>query len=442
MTRTLRRLIPLLMAVLMAIPCADAAKPRRKQSASKPQTTRSLDKVKSEQKSTRASISETTSKIKANEKELDKKLGELNSLNADIESQTATVNRLRSHVDSIGSAIIQTTDSIATLEGNLESLRRAYASALVRLQPTAGSLDAINFIFSASSFTEAWSRLRYLRRFSEWRKSKVRDINTAVDRIAERRSHLTALRHDSERVRRAAEQQQQVLQSKQSKQRSLVASLRKEDSRLRSRLAEQQKRAAALDRELDRLIAEEQKRIAREEAERKKREQKASGSKSTAASGTASSGSNAVSKAAATSPSSLTGSFESNKGRLLFPVAGNYRIVRRFGRQPHPTLPHVTVDNSGIDIETASGASARAVYAGTVSAIFAQEGFGSIVMLRHGNYLTVYAGLASVNVSKGQSVKAGQSIGSVAPDPTGSGGLLHFEVRNERTKLNPTAWVK
>ena len=117
--------------------------------------------------------------------------------------------------------------------------------------------------------------------------------------------------------------------------------------------------------------------------------------------------------------------------------------MRRFGRQPHPTLRHVETENSGIDIEVSSGSSARAVFAGTVSAIFKQDGFNSIVMIRHGNYITIYAGLAGVNVRQGDVVKAGQSLGKIYSDPDdGNRTILHFEIRNERQKLNPTQWVR
>lgn len=460
-----RRAATILLTTVMLALCvpADAeGASRRRTRKSAPKQPQSVENVRREQTRAQKVISETAQKIDRTNEELNRRMGQLNSLNADIETQTATVNRLRSHVDSIGGQIRLTSDSIAILERDLEGLRRSYAKAMARLQPSAGSLDAINFLFSSSSFSEAWSRLRYLRRFASWRENKAAEINRAVDRIASRRQHLTSLRHTQDVERRRAEEQQRVLRDKQDQSRQLVASLRKEDSRLRAQLKEQQRKAAALDRQLDRLIAEEQQRIAREEAERKKKEQREAEQRRKAAKAGKTSpapkspgkgadtpsaaevaSSKAVTKkAAATSPSSLTGSFAQNKGRMLFPVGGSYKIVRRFGRQPHPTLSHVWVDNSGIDIETGAGSSARAVFGGTVSAIFRQDGYGSIVMLRHGSYVTVYAGLSSVAVSQGQEVKAGQTIGTIARAAGRDVSELHFEVRNERTKLNPTAWVR
>ncbi len=139
----------------------------------------------------------------------------------------------------------------------------------------------------------------------------------------------------------------------------------------------------------------------------------------------------------------ITGSFVANKGRLLFPIAGKYTIVGTFGRSNHQNLSNIQVNNSGIDILVSKGTTARAVYDGTVSSVFFMPGYQNIVILRHGDYLTVYAGLASLSISKGAKVKAGATIGTVYSDPDDGGRtVLHFEVRHEREKLNPLDWVR
>ena len=135
--------------------------------------------------------------------------------------------------------------------------------------------------------------------------------------------------------------------------------------------------------------------------------------------------------------------FAEAKGTLMFPVAGKHTIVGRFGRSKHADLSLVEVDNSGIDVEVAKGSSARAVHAGTVSSIFHLDGYHNIVMVRHGEYLTVYANLGQLAVKKGDNVKAGQNIGTIFSDPDDNYlTILHFEVRHEREKLNPLDWIK
>ena len=135
--------------------------------------------------------------------------------------------------------------------------------------------------------------------------------------------------------------------------------------------------------------------------------------------------------------------FESYRGRLPFPVDGRYTIVKRFGRQKHPTLPHVETTNSGIDMQTTPGAAVRTVFDGEVSAVFRPDGYNNVVVIRHGHYMTVYANLGSITVSTGQKVKAGQAIGSVYTDANdGNRSILHFEIRNRRAKENPELWLK
>ena len=119
------------------------------------------------------------------------------------------------------------------------------------------------------------------------------------------------------------------------------------------------------------------------------------------------------------------------------------RFLSHFGLNSHHEVSTVKINNSGIDIETPQGASARAVFDGEVSSVFHVSGYQNVVMLRHGNYLTVYAGIDSLAVKKGDKVKAGQTIGAIYSDPDdGNRTVLHFEVRRERAKLNPEDWVK
>ena len=139
----------------------------------------------------------------------------------------------------------------------------------------------------------------------------------------------------------------------------------------------------------------------------------------------------------------LGSDFEKARGRLPYPVSGRYTIVKGFGRQKHPTLPHVETNNSGIDMQTEPGATVRSVFDGEVSAVFRPDGYNTVVVIRHGRYMTVYANLGAISVSNGQKVKAGQAIGTVFTDTADANrSVLHFEIRNQRVKENPTAWLR
>ena len=138
----------------------------------------------------------------------------------------------------------------------------------------------------------------------------------------------------------------------------------------------------------------------------------------------------------------LSGSFEKNKGKLPFPLSGRYMIVGHFGQQQHQELKYVKINNNGIDLQTTPGTSARAVFDGVVTKVFVMPGYNSSVIVRHGNYLTIYSNLSEVYVKPGQKVSIRQSIGKIYSDPEeGNRTVLHFQLWKETTKLNPEPWL-
>jgi murein DD-endopeptidase MepM/ murein hydrolase activator NlpD len=145
---------------------------------------------------------------------------------------------------------------------------------------------------------------------------------------------------------------------------------------------------------------------------------------------------------AAPAPAAASG-FAAAKGRLPRPVAGSFKIVSPYGRHSKPGLDNVVYDNTGIDVEVSTGATAKAVYDGVVSGVYQADGFSHVVLIRHDNYYTVYANLGSVSVSAGQTVKQGQSLGTVAKDSEDKNrSIFHFEIWKERTRMNPSDWIR
>lgn len=448
----MRSIITFLVAAVIVAATADAAT-QKKQRAK-----RDINRVRTEQRDTKREIAETSKKITANTRETSRQLARLNALSGEITNTTREIGKMQQGVDSLDSRIAATADSIASLQGRVEAMRRAYASALRSTQGSNGAMNTLAFIFSSETFSHAWQRVRYLQRFGRWRRNQTERITRAADSLELHRMGLDTLRRErSVAVARMSLSQRQ-LEAQRKETDQLVGKLRSEGSSLKALLKEKERKARALDSELDKLIAEEQRRREKEQREAERREKEAqrkadknktTGKTTADSKTTTSTTSGGTAKATATPTSvaaadrALTGSFESNKGRLLFPVAGRYRVVREFGRQKHPELEHVETDNSGIDIEAVGGGKARAVFKGRVSEIFKQPGYGTIIMVRHGNYLTIYANLSQIDVHKGQDVEAGQSLGTIYPDPDEDDrSILHFELRKERTKLNPMQWVK
>ena len=444
----------ILLLCLTAAPTSLAVKPKR-----------DVNKLRTEQQAAKKEIKETSRKINANVAETKRQLSRLNTLSAEIADKNGQIIAVQHSVDSLDRRIAHISDSITLLEGQIATMRGAYIKSLRRIQGSEGAMNSMAFVFAAESFTEAYRRVRYLQQFERYRRVKATQLKAASSILAARRENL-----DSAKTRRNAalttlDATRRSLESTRGETDRLVAQLKKEGRSLQAVLKEKQRQARELDRELDKLIAEEQARIERERkaAERREKERqlaeakaKGKGAAASPAKGAASSSASSSSKASASKTSktstaktaeaaanrTLTGTFESNKGRLLYPVSGRYRIVRGFGRQKHPELQYVEIENSGIDIEALSNPNARAVFDGKVSATFRQPGYGTIVMIRHGNYLSIYANLDAISVKTGDPVKTGQTIGTILKDPEEDNrAILYFELRKERTKLNPTLWL-
>lgn len=142
-------------------------------------------------------------------------------------------------------------------------------------------------------------------------------------------------------------------------------------------------------------------------------------------------------------PAPASSGFEGMKGRLPRPVAGSFRVTNPFGTHSLPNMPNVSYDNPGIDAEVPKGASAQAVYAGTVSGVYMVPGYATVVIVNHGGYYTVYGNISAAAVKVGDKVKQGQNLGRLAADEDNPGhSLIHFEVWKNREKQNPMAWIK
>ncbi|MBD5202782.1 MAG: peptidoglycan DD-metalloendopeptidase family protein [Bacteroidales bacterium] len=448
------RLLFIALAAIMCMAGTDIAWSQKKKKSSKKAP--DIESVSAEKKKNEQSMRNTSAQIEAKKAEINRQLSRLNNLNAEIEENRRTLDRLSVVSDSITQLAEATADSVTVMSQQVEDLRKSYVESLRRLQPYDRSRTTMSFIFSSKDFVTLQRRLRYLKQFSLWRQKRADAMTASLDSLESKRRHLTLLEQKSTALIQRTAEAQERLDSNRKGAEEIVESLRKDEKSLRAVLEQQKQQARILDQRLDKLIAEEQARIAREqEAERKRKAESArtksdkGKTKESSKPATTPAAKTPVPAATPVRPSmteasdveNLGGTFAQNKGKLPFPITGKYRIIGKFGRQAHPSLPKVEIENSGIDIETAAGASARAVFEGKVSAIFKEDGYNSIVMIRHGSYITIYAGIDNVSVKSGEKIKAGQTIGKVNTDATRGIPVLHFEIRNERTKLNPLQWI-
>ncbi len=413
---------------------------------------RSSEKVRQEQRDTRKRINKTKGEISENTAKTRKGLKQLGEIEADIAVRQEAINRAGARIAELNTQIVRLTDSLTQLESNISQLKTDYAQSLRAMRRQRQTLNSISYLFSAESFAQAFRRVRYIQELGRWRHDKTLKLGEAVAELNVRKTKIDSVR------RRVADEQAAMLVAKsqfdkrRSEAAALVNELKKQGRSLNTELKRQQKQLNELNRELDRAIAaevrraEEERRRKAAEAESHKQQPDTDQAKNTESAPTAKpkpqkpqpSGESGF----AEQERKLTGDFEANKGRLLFPVAGKYTITGAYGRYTRPGTS-VLLDNNGIDISVPQGTAVRAVFGGEVVSVFKVKGTGFYaVLVRHGRYISVYSKLATYSVKNGQQVKAGQNLGTVFTDPELGATILHFELRRESATLNPLEWVK
>ncbi len=418
---------------------------------------RTSNTVKKERQDENKKINQTKKKLDANRRQISQKVNDLNALGAKINETSAEISRQETTLNGIQGRISIVNDSIALLSAEIAKLKDSSRKSLREARSRRQSLSSTSMVLNAESFRQAVKRSGYLAQLQKSQAHKTQKLQETSDALSLKKQELNHLHASQAQVVGELTSQQQRQEQQQKEMKGLVADLKKQGSALEKELSQRQKRLNELDRELDRIIAEEirkaeqerlaaeRKRKEAEEAERKRQQAAAEKGKADAkvAEPATTAPAKTVAETAPQNSKSYSGTFAQNKGRMLFPVSGECSVVSQFGRAKYADLSRVELDNPGIDIQAPAGSNARAVYPGEVSSIFKLDGYHNIVMVRHGEYLTVYANIDQLAVKKGDKVQAGQHIGKIYSDSSDSNRtILHFEVRKERQKLNPLEWVK
>lgn len=376
-------------------------------------------------------------------------LNRLNLLSQQILSRKKVINLLNQEVEELDNQIVASRRQIARLEKELDGKRANYGKSMQGMYKRRSSQDKLLFILSADNFAQSMRRMRYLREYADWQKHQAVEIIDKQTEIALKQKELEKTRSEKNALLGTREQESRKLQSEEINQKAEVQQLSKKQKQLKEELRKKQQQANALNRQIEKQIAEEiaraeaQAKAARERERRAREKAKAEG-KEPAKEPVREErvadikGGYAMTKA----EKKLSDDFAGNRGRLPFPVSGRYTIVGTFGEQQHQELKYVRTNNSGIDIQTTPGADARAVFNGEVTRVFVVPGYNNSVIIRHGNYLTVYSNLSQVYVKAGDQVSTRQAIGKIFTDTeNGNATILHFQLWKEKTKLNPSPWL-
>ncbi len=403
-------------------------------------------------------INRSQTELNRTRKDVDSKIKSINFIDVQLESRLRYINEMEQKMLAVDKRIHDLEQQVRTQEENLEKVKKRYKQSLVYARTNQAVQSPLIFIFSAKSVTQMYRRARYAREYAQYQRALGEQIGQKQKRLLADRGKLLAAKGEMAALVRETLQQRKLLFEQQQQQKEAVAGLQKHEKVLVDQINRQQRELAELDRKIDAVIAEEiekarrraeaeRKRKAAEEAARKARAQAAQKKKSktraqkTDTRKTATKKNEDIAGGAWRTPvdNVLSSNFQKNKGRLPVPITGSYMISGHFGTYNVPGLKNVRLDNKGTNFVGQKGARARAIFDGEVTAVFQYSGTYN-VLIRHGSYISVYCNLSSVIVRNGQTVRTRDLIGAVAEDGSGK-CVLHFQLRKERTKLNPEQWI-
>ena len=359
-------------------------------------------------------------------------------LRQQIQNREKIITNLNSQIIQMEDEQEQNQQEISQLEKKLSYMKADYAQVVYNAYRNRRLMDKVTFILAADDFSQMFRRLRYYAIFSRNVREQSERILKTTDELTKKNEELVSLRNDKLNTLSSKEQEIKSLESDRRKKTQNAEQLKKESKKLNEELKKKQQQRKDIDAAIQRAVKEE---IARANAEREKKA-KASKGKSSSTSTSGKSGTSPKSSAAiALTPEeqNLNTSFINNKGKLPWPVAKGAKVCD-FGSYPHPDVPSVQIDNHGIDIMVEAGTPARAVFEGVVTGVMNIMGT-TVVMVRHGEYLTVYQNLSSASVKKGDKVSTKQTLGTVAKSSSSNTYELHFEVWKNDRYVNPNEWL-
>jgi len=347
---------------------------------------------------------------------------EVSVLKSKIKKREALIGTIRQELTLIEGQIGATADSIVQLNEDLAELKEEYARMIYYAYKNQNVYDRLMFIFAAEDFNQAYQRLKYFQYYNQYRQQQALLIQQKTAELQEKNLLLEERKREKQSLLGMEQKEKDQLSREKSEKDQTVQSLSKKEKDLRKTIKEKEEAARKLQKAIEDIIAEEI-RLAAERA-------KEPGSSATTT------GMFPLSPA----EMALSADFASNRGRLPWPVTQGI-ITGQFGQQPHPVLTNVKIMNNGIDIMTSPGMEAKSIFQGVVTRVINVPNNNNVVIVRHGEFLTVYSNLDLVFVHKGDEVTTGQKLGVVFTSPDQSKTELHFEVWQSKTLLNPEEWI-
>lgn len=362
-----------------------------------------LQSEKSKEKSVLSQIAEQKARIRLSEKLISTTSKQMRLLEDDIYLKQLEINKLNRE---------------------LKVLKEDYAKMIVKSYKSRNDQSRVMFVLSSQNFLQAYKRIQYMKQYASFRKMQGDEIAEKQDKLAQAKVKQEASKKSKEKALEENKAEKIELENQKKEQEQLAKEFQKNKKKYAAEIDKKEKERKEIDRQIKKIIAD-----AIAEANKK----------NAVKTGTKSSGSS--SKFDLTPEAKLVSdNFKTNKGKLPWPVEKGY-VYLKYGDQPHPVHSNLTVHNSGVEIATEPGAIARAVFDGEVLQIQLIKGSNKkVVLIQHGDFITIYQNLESVNVKEGDKVTRKQNLGRIQTDPSGK-AILKFMVSQNANTLNPEIWL-
>lgn len=322
---------------------------------------------------------------------------------------------------------------INQLNRDLEKLRKDYSEMIVKSYKSRSEQSRAMFLLSSQNFLQAYKRAQYMKQYASYRKMQGEEIKGKTTQLVAYNEKIGAQKSEKEKLIAENEKEKQALVKEKQEQEKIANQIKKEKGKITAEIKKKQAETKKIDAQIKKMI----------------RESIAAANRKTAAANVKANPKITAAEKKAIETSTkivltpegkiVSDNFKANKGRLPWPVEKG-AISLGYGNQPHPVFKTLEVHNSGIEISTESGASARAVFAGEVTQVQQISPLKKAVSVKHGDFFTIYQNLSSVNVQVGDKVSAKQSLGKIRTDADGR-TVLKFLVSQNSTLFNPTTWL-
>lgn len=368
------------------------------------------DYIEKKRKEALKDIENTQSILNEVSKNKSSSVERLKLIDKQISARTSLLNNLSTEIESKDKEISEQQLLIFSIENDIKVIRSLYARLIFIAYKKHRKGNYITYILSADNFGQAYKRLMYIRQYSYFRKKQLATIEEIRSNLNIRKRELEISKGTKQSLLKEKEKEIVKLDTEKKTKDEEFKLLVKKEGQLKRELAEKTKIANKLQKEIEALIKME---LAKKKTEVPKAREE-----------------NRV----------ITGNFKENRGRLPWPTDKGI-IINPFGEQNHPVLKGVVVQNNGVDISTQSNAKVYSVFEGEVKRVFSFLGANYTVIVRHGEYLTLYQNLANVSVKVGDRIKSRQEIGSLFSESNARTSVLHLEIWEESNKLNPEVWL-